>query len=45
VILQVGCALDQAASDAVFLFLRQPSRPIAPRPLANSGKAAGTEVA
>jgi hypothetical protein len=38
----VGC-FDQAAS-LVFRFLRQLSIPIAPRPLANSGSAAGIGV-
>ena len=39
-------ALDQAAIAAALLrFLRQPSRPIAPRPVAKSGRAAGSGVA
>jgi hypothetical protein len=32
------------ATACAFRFLRQPSRPIAPRPVANSGRAAGTGV-
>ena len=38
--------LDQAAAIAVLFlrFLRQPSRPIAPRPVANSGNVAGSGV-
>jgi hypothetical protein len=37
---------DQAAAIAAasFRFLRQPSRPIAPRPAAKSGRAAGSGV-
>src|ERR1700733_15923745 len=35
---------DQAGSAAAFFFLRQPSRPNAPRPLAKRGKAAGKGV-
>jgi hypothetical protein len=35
----------QVASAAAFLFLRQPSRPNAPRPEAKSGRAAGRGVA
>jgi len=40
-------AVCQAAAIAAafFRFLRQPSRPIAPRPVAKSGKAAGRGVA
>src|SRR5208283_102818 len=34
----------QAASAAAFRYLRQPSRPIAPRPVAKSGSAAGSGV-
>ncbi len=40
-----GGFFDQAASAAAFRFLRQPSRPIAPRPVAKSGSAAGNGVA
>jgi hypothetical protein len=36
--------LDQAARDASFFFLRQPSKPMAPRPPAKSGRAAGSGV-
>ena len=36
--------LDQAAGAAAFRFLRQPSRPNAPRPVAKSGRAAGSGV-
>jgi len=36
---------DQRARAAAFRFLRQPSRPSAPRPPANSGRAAGSGVA
>ena len=35
---------DQAAIACAFFFLRQPSRPNAPRPVVNSGKAAGSGV-
>ena len=35
---------DQAAMTAAFRFLRQPKNPIAPRPLAKSGRAAGSGV-
>ena len=35
-----GC-FDQAATVRAFRFLRQPSRPNAPRPVAKSGRAAG----
>ena len=35
---------DQAANAAAFRFLRQPTRPNAPRPLAKSGRAAGRGV-
>ena len=36
---------DHAASAAAFFFLRQPSRPNAPRPVANRGSAPGSGVA
>jgi hypothetical protein len=35
----------QAATACAFRFLRQPNRPIAPRPVAKSGSAAGSGVA
>jgi hypothetical protein len=35
---------DQAATATAFRFLRQPSRPIAPRPVAKSGRVAGSGV-
>ncbi len=38
-------ATNQIAQTYCFRFLRQPSRPNAPRPDANSGRAAGTGVA
>ena len=40
----IGC-FDQAAIAAAFRFLRQPSKPNAPRPEAKSGSAAGRGVA
>jgi hypothetical protein len=36
--------LAQAAMPPAFRFLRQPSRPSAPRPVAKSGRAAGNGV-
>ena len=41
---QILLALFVQATACAFRFLRQPSRPIAPRPVAKSGRAAGTGV-
>ena len=40
----IRCFDQVLATAAAFRFLRQPSRPNAPRPLAKSGSAAGTGV-
>ena len=44
VLMQSRC-FDHAESAAAFFFLRQPSRPNAPKPVAKSGSAAGRGVA
>ena len=42
---EMHSSLDQAASPATFCFLRQPSRPNVPTPVAKRGSAAGSGVA
>ena len=41
---KLNLVLNHAASAAAFFFLRQPSRPNAPRPVAKSGSVAGSGV-